>query len=330
MAILRNQTGEVTISDKEFADHVAQGLQKTPKQLSSKYFYDEIGDELFVQITQLPEYYLTEAENEIFREQRDEILRSFNINDHACDIIELGAGDGHKAAFLLEPLQKKGNVRFRPIDISQNTLNIVVDRFNREVPGIELAPMQGEYFDVLSHLKGDRRKIVLFLGSNIGNLNQGQATSFIKQLSQTLKPGDMILLGLDLIKSSEIILPAYNDSKGVTSRFNLNLLARINNELGGNFDIISFEHLPEYDELEGEARSYLRSIKDQEVRIEALGKSFHFEEGELIHTEISRKYDKDRLLTIIAGSGLKLIKEFTDSRNLFTDFLLEKTHMSTD
>lgn len=326
MAVLGNSLSEV-ITDT-FEENVLEGLSSQPKHLSSKYFYDKTGDELFVEITKLPEYYLTDAENEIFNDQRAEILEAFKLNMQKTEIVELGAGDGHKAAFLLAPLRSKDNVEFAPVDISQNTLNVVVERFKREIPELRVRPIPGEYFSVLTSLNPDRRKIVLFLGSNIGNLNQKQASNFINRLSTTLKKGDMLLLGVDLKKSADIILPAYNDSSGVTKKFNLNLLHRINRELGGNFDVTKFTHDPEYDEIEGEARSYIKSLEDQHVFIDSLHKSFYFKKEERIHTEISQKYDDKKVHDICSASGLEIIKKFTDKRGYFADYLLEKTNLS--
>jgi len=312
-------------SIEQFKKDVFEGLSDFPKHISSKYFYDAIGDDLFVKITQLPEYYLTRAENEIFDELRDEIIAEMNIDDIPVEIIELGAGDGHKAVQLLEPLKDHAHLTFIPIDISTNALSSVEERFQLELPEIEVKSEQGEYFSAIRDLNGYKRKVVLFLGSNIGNFTQDQAQKFMSELSNTLDSGDKILLGVDLKKSEDIILPAYNDSQGVTRDFNLNLLVRINRELGGDFNLEQFEHIPEYDTELGEARSFIKSKSDQVVHVEALKMSFGFKVGELIQTEISQKYDDKKINYIIENTDLTIKKVYKDKNQYFADYLFEKS-----
>ena len=309
--------------DSTFAIDVKKGLESDPKFLSSKYFYDSVGDELFIKITQLPEYYLTDCELEIFNEQSDKIIEAFKIQNQSFEIYELGAGDGTKTIELLKEIRHK-NFRFIPIDISSNALNTLSKKIERVLPDLQFEGRQGEYFEILNTLKGTSKKIILFLGSNIGNLNDNEARSFICNIASKMNNGDMFFLGVDLKKSKDIILPAYNDNQGITAEFNLNLLKRINHELGGTFDIKNFSHQPEYDEEAGVAYSYLQSEKDQVVYLDELDKSFGFKKGEKIHTEISRKYDEQILQKIITGSGLKLNKLFYDSRKYFCNALFEK------
>ena len=309
--------------DNTFSKDVEKGLESDPKFLSSKYFYDAIGDQLFVKIMQLPEYYLTNCELEIFQNQSDEIIRAFEIENETFEIYELGAGDGTKTIELLKAIKDK-NFRFVPIDISSDALKNLSEKLENEIPDIQFEGRQGEYFEILNTLKGTDKKIILFLGSNIGNLNDKEARSFICNIASKMNDGDMFFLGVDLKKSKDIILPAYNDSQGITRDFNLNLLERINRELGGNFDTRYFSHQPQYDEEVGVAYSYLQSEKDQEVYIESLDKTFDFRKGERIHTEISRKYDEHILNKIITGSGLKINNLFYDNRKYFCNALFEK------
>ena len=312
-----------------FAQDVEKGLESNPKFLSSKYFYDAIGDQLFVKIMQLPEYYLTNCELEIFQNQSDEIIKAFEIENESFEIYELGAGDGTKTIELLKEIKDK-NFRFIPIDISPDALNTLSMKLKEVLPELQFEGRQGEYFEILNTLKGTDKKIILFLGSNIGNLNDNEARSFICNIASKMNDGDMFFLGVDLKKSKDIILPAYNDSQGITSDFNLNLLDRINRELGGNFDKKRFSHLAEYDEEVGVAYSYLQSEKDLKVYIESLDKTFDFKKGERIHTEISRKYDEQILNKIITGSGLKINKLFYDSRKYFCNALFEKRTSTID
>ena len=275
----------------QFKKEVLDGLSKTPqKSLPSKYFYDKKGDDLFVQIMALPEYYLTRSEMEIFQEKTEDIISALSLNkENKYSLIELGAGDGTKTVHLLKALVNKNiNFEYFPVDISQNALDGIKSYLRTEVPTLIVKPNHNDYFKALENLKQDGTiKIILFLGSNIGNLVDELATEFIYQLGSNLFKGDKIILGVDLKKPKAIVLPAYNDSKGVTAEFNLNLLDRINKELGANFNRAQFEHAPTYDEHIGIAKSYIKSKIKQSVIIDGI--EFYFEKDELIHTEVSRK-----------------------------------------
>lgn len=308
-----------------FKNDVHEGLSSKPKRLLSKYFYDETGDKLFVKIMNMPEYYLTDSEFEIFTQQAEQIINTFNVDEEALELIELGAGDGTKTIELLKKLEGREDFTYMPIDISQHALDGLKNRLAQEVPGIKVTPLQGDYFGVLSKIKQHTaRKVILFLGSNIGNMLDVNAHRFIKELADKMDPGDKLLMGVDLKKDPNIILPAYNDAAGITKAFNLNLLTRINNELGGNFNIDQFDHKPVYNEEKGQAESYIVSTTDQHVSIEATGATYHFDKGEAIHMEISRKYDRDTINKLIDKTGLFIKEVFTDSKQYFSDFLLEK------
>ncbi len=303
------------------------GLSSTPKRLSSKYFYDEIGDKIFQQIMKMPEYYLTDAEAGIFSVHAEVIVGSWDMDTHRpFDLVELGAGDGSKTKILLrEVLASSYHVRYVPIDISHNALDGLKKSLASELPDLQVAPLQGEYFSVLSSLSSsDRPKVVLFLGSNLGNMNDDEASSFMNQLGENLRPGDKVLLGLDQIKPKGVVLPAYNDPAGITASFNLNLLRRINRELDADFDLDQFAHRATYTEEEGIARSYLESLVNQSVRIAVLDRVFHFAKGERIHVEISRKYNDKVLENVISTSSLVIRDKFVDSKSYFADYLLVK------
>jgi len=307
----------------QFAADVQEGLDKKQRTLPSKYFYDKIGDELFVKIMHSDEYYLTKAEFEIFSQQTKELFEAFGADDITFDLIELGAGDGTKTIELLRSIPTEQFV-YKPVDISANALNKLEKRVKSEVPGIQVSPLEADYFQALRSIHGERKKVVLFLGSNLGNMQDEDASTFMKELGNNLAKGDMVLLGLDLKKPSDIVLPAYNDSSGYTKDFNLNLLHRINVELGANFNLEFWEHAPEYDAVNGMAKSYLKSTVEQSVSIPSIGKSYDFKEGEVIHTEISRKYDEQVLENVLTGTSLKITRFFYDSKEYFTDVLLEK------
>lgn len=311
----------------QFKTEIIEGLSKAQKTLPSKYFYDAKGDKLFQQIMAMPEYYLTRAEFEIFTNQAADIVSSFEIETkNAFEIIELGAGDGTKTLKLLEEcLRLSDQFQYKPIDISTHALQGLVAMLHQKLPNLTVSPQQGTYFDVLQDLSvSPNPKIVLFLGSNLGNLEDSAAARFMRNLSDCLSPGDKVLLGLDLIKPAHIVLPAYNDEQGITREFNLNLLDRINQELGGNFNRSQFEHAPEYDEKEGIAKSYIRSKIDQTVSLTDCEKTFFFKSGERINTEISRKYNDDIIATIIAETDLRIQSKFVDSQHYFADYLLTK------
>jgi L-histidine N-alpha-methyltransferase len=308
---------------KQFAEEVKEGLTSSPKRLSSKWFYDEIGDDLFVKIMKMPEYYLTNAEFEIFSRKSDELIDAFGVKDQYFELIELGAGDGTKTIELLKALQSKDFV-YRPIDISINAIDKLTQRIKSELSIVRVEGAQGEYFTALQTLKSDHPKVILFMGSNLGNMLDEQANEFLKALSEVMNKGDKLLLGLDLKKKEEIVLPAYNDAQGFTAAFNLNLLDRINRELGADFNREAFAHKPQYIEQTGLAKSYLMSTKVQDVRIGHIGETVHFEEGETIFMEISRKYDDDAIREISANTSLNLITQLFDSKKWFSDFIFEK------
>lgn len=312
---------------KKFSEDVNAGLSKTPKQLPSKYFYNAKGDALFQKIMQMPEYYLTRAELEIFQTQALAIIEKLRLKPYRhFELIELGAGDGTKTVELLKALHARAyRFDYLPIDISANALAQLQASVLQAVPGVSLRKQHGDYFELLGSLKDSSHpKVVLFLGSNIGNMGDQQASDFLNKLADNLNAGDVLLLGVDLIKREDVVLPAYNDNQGITRAFNLNLLQRINDELNADFCLQSFEHMPEYCETEGIAKSFLCSTKDQVVTIEQSGRRFVFEEGEKIHTEISRKYDDAVIQGIIDGSGLEIASRFTDANDLFADYILIK------
>ena len=310
-----------------FKKEVQQGLDSTPKKLPSKYFYDKTGDALFVKIMNSPEYYLTRCEYDIFKNKTQELINSFNIQKGVYfELIELGAGDGFKTKELLKELVNQNyDFDYFPIDISSNALSLLKENLKSEIPKLSIKTQQGDYFKVLDSLKMSKNpKIILFLGSNIGNMNDELASKFIYNLGDNLISGDKLLLGVDLIKSEEIVGPAYNDSKGITAKFNMNLLDRINKELEANFNINQFKHHPEYNEEEGIAKSFIMSTANQSVEIKAIGKKYHFKKGEKIHTEISRKYNDDLIKKIISNTDFSLKTKILDSKAYFADYVLNR------
>lgn len=311
----------------QFKLDIKNGLSKSPKTLPSKYFYDAKGDALFVKIMHLPEYYLTRAEFEIFNTKSKDIIEKLKIDkSQAFDLIELGAGDGTKTkAFIKALRQQQFNFKYLPIDISQNALDKLEASLTNDFSNLKIETKQGNYFGVLNDIKTNSTpKIIMFLGSNLGNLLDNEAQKFLNQMSEALQVGDKVIIGLDTIKPKEIVLPAYNDSQGVTKAFNLNLLDRINNELHANFNKQNFDHRPEYNENTGIALSYLVSKENQKVTFNGDNVSFKFQKGEKILMEISRKYNDDILNSLLSNTKLKQISKITDSKNYFNSYILER------
>lgn len=305
-----------------FANEVDKGLTDDPKHLSSKYFYDNEGSRLFQEIMNLPEYYLTRSELEIFTEQAHEIHEAFDPSKRPFDLIELGAGDGLKTAVLVEHLIGNGaDLRFVPIDISEEAIKALTRSFRKRFPDLEINPEIGDYFHHLETFSeaSDRKKIILFLGSNIGNFRGEQAVGFFRELRKVVGVEDRILIGFDLHKNPKTIVNAYDDSLGMTRRFNLNLLRRINRELGGDFDTEEFLHYASYHPIERAARSFLISKKDQSVTIQATGKSYYFAQWEPIFMEISQKYDLSMINEIAEESGFEIVANFFDRNRFFAD-----------
>ncbi len=318
----------------QFASDVLEGLSSAPKHLSSRYFYDDEGSRLFREIMKLPEYYPTRAEMRIFTEQREEICEAFTAQNTEgiadrnvrvpIDLIELGAGDGTKTAVLVEHLLERGiDFTYQPIDISQEANDALVARFHEKFPTLRIDPHTGDYFKVLGSLKSEagRRKVLMFLGSNIGNFLRDQAVAFFRQLRAVMNADDRLFVGFDMQKDPRVILAAYDDSQGVTSAFNLNLLRRINRELGADFDLEKFSHYAQYRPIECAARSYLISREKQAVKIDALNRSFDFEQWEPIFMEISQKYTHAMIDELAGDGGFEIEKEFLNEEDFYIDSL---------
>ncbi|MGH9949268.1 MAG: L-histidine N(alpha)-methyltransferase [Pyrinomonadaceae bacterium] len=308
----------------QFADDVLHGLGSTPKQLSSRYFYDDEGSRLFMEIMKLPEYYPTRAEFKIFSEQKDAICRAFTDGAEKIDLVELGAGDGTKTAVLIEYfLKQKIDFDYSPIDISQEANDTLASKFHERFPELHIKPHTGDYFKILNSLKNGngRRKVVLFLGSNIGNFSREKSVEFFRHLREVMSSDDRLFIGFDMQKDPRVIVKAYDDSKGVTAAFNMNLLARINRELGADFDLEKFSHYAQYRPVECAARSFLISREKQSVHIAALDRSFEFAQWEPIFMEISQKYTREMIESLAAASGFDIVNDFFDEENFYTDSL---------
>lgn len=307
----------------QFLHDVLQGLQSKPKYLQSKYFYDKKGDELFREIMNCNEYYLTNCEMEIFSTQTSEIANIIIDQHRNFDVVELGPGDAVKSVYLLKELVNKNAIStYFPVDISNNIINLLHKKLPEQLPQLNIHGLNGEYLTMLTAAKkiSDKIKLVLFLGSNIGNIPKEEVHQFCKKLRSQLSEGDMLLIGIDLTKNPKQILAAYNDSKGYTREFNLNLLRRINDELSADFKIDAFEHYATYDPYSGACKSYLISLLDQQV---AIGSNaiIKFAKDESIFMEVSQKYSIEQTDEIARQTGFKPVTHFFDKNKWFTDVI---------
>lgn len=306
-----------------FADDVRRGLTATPKCLLPHYFYDALGSALFSAICELPEYYVTRAEDEILRTKAAEIAAAFGSN---VRIAELGSGSARKTRHLIEAvLHRQPSLDYFPIDVDAGILASSSQELLNAYPNLSITAIRGDFRDPAALLRpylppSGARTIILFLGSSIGNLDPSAAGAMLANLRTALAPGDALFLGADLRKSPSILEPAYDDALGVTAAFNRNLLVRINRELGGTFDLATFAHRAFYNAAEGRIEMHLVSGIAQRVLID--GYEVAFEEGESIHTENSHKYDVATLAALAAAGNFSIERRWSDSHGYFADLLL--------
>jgi len=313
-------TQPIVTVGSQFLTDVLNGLQAEPKFLSSKYFYDENGDRIFQQIMEMDEYYLTNAEMEILQEQSLKLARFIATADDAFDLIELGAGDATKSIHLLRTLvQQQLEFTYLPIDISEHVISDLEENLPKKLPQLHMKGLNGDYFKMLKRAKeiSDRRKVVLFMGANIGNMDLVEAEAFCRDLRNELSPNDLLIIGFDLKKNPQQILAAYNDAAGITRSFNLNLLHRINRELNGDFNVSCFDHYASYDPESGACKSYLISLENQTVNIG--DETIHFKKNEYIYMEISQKYALEEIDALAGKTGFTPVHRFFDHHEYFVD-----------
>ena len=320
MSTTRNQTAEIAVlfseeeRTAELHEEVRVGLTSTPKELQPKWFYDERGSELFDAITRLPEYYLTRAERSILERHAGEIAA---LTD-ATTLIELGSGTSEKTRILLDALAPR---RFVPFDVSEETLRASAQSLARGYPTLEVLAVVGDFEHHLPLLPANGRRLLAFLGSTIGNLPPTQRARFLNDVAATLRDGDTFLLGVDLVKSPARLVAAYDDASGVTSEFNLNVLRVLNRELDGDFDVSAFEHVAHWNAEEEWMEIFVRSLREQTVRLEALGLEVAFDRGELMRTEISAKFHLGRMADELEVAGLAVQRRWTDEAGDFAVLL---------
>jgi dimethylhistidine N-methyltransferase len=306
----------------DFGDEVERGLSAHPKSLPCRFLYDAQGSEIFEAICDLPEYYPTRTERSILERHADDIVSRFET---PITLAELGSGSSTKTRLLIEALlRSQGRLRYLPVDISRSILDQSARELLDSYQGLEIHAIASEYRVGLGHLGREQRrpKLIAWLGSNIGNFAREEAARFVSGIRDAMSSDDHALFGIDLRKGRERLESAYDDAQGVTADFNLNLLARINRELGGRFRLDRFEHRARWRPVEGRVKLDLVSRVDQEVEIQDLGLAVKFREGEAIHTEDSYKYSVEEIDALAAQAGLRVVERWLDDRAWFSLNLL--------
>ncbi len=287
-----------------FGEALLAGLSAVPKQIPCRFLYDEEGSRLFEEICDLPEYYLTRAERQILEARADELAARFQT---PITLAELGSGSSAKTRLLIEAfLRRHGRLRYLPVDISRSILEASAQELLESYGGLQIRAIAGEYAEGLRHVREEteRPKLVVWLGSTVGNLDRSEAAGFLKTVGQSLAPADRLLVGIDLRKDPDVLEAAYDDSRGVTARFSLNLLERVNRELGGHFDLKQFRHRAVYHEPEGRVAIDLVSSCEQSVQVDEIGLECELAEGEAIHIEDSFKYSREEIEALTAAADL--------------------------
>ena len=314
------------IASSPIGVEVMTGLTERPKTLSPWLFYDQAGSRLFEEITELPEYYVTRTERQILAEHAEEIVATA-ASGRYLSITELGAGTATKTGLLLEAaVARQGSVTYYPIDVSETALEEARTRLESELPKVSVEPIVADYTEGMRQnridaVAADERRLVLYIGSSIGNFSPADAVEVLRGVRAQLLPGDFLLLGTDMVKDTQMLLNAYDDAAGVTARFNMNMLLRINRELDGNFDPQLFRHRARWNEQHSRIEMHLESLVAQRVALRALEMDVRFNRGETIHTENSYKFTDQRVVALLTRSGFKLRRQWSDAQKWFTVYL---------
>ena len=311
------------IASSPVAVEVLNGLTERPKTLSPWLFYDQKGSQLFEEITELPEYYVTRTERQILAEHAEEIVTAA-AGGRDLSMIELGAGTATKTGLLLNAaVGLQGSVTYRPIDVSETALEEARTRLEAELPEVTVEPIVADYTEGMRQNGASHtgRKLVLYIGSSIGNFSPADALEVLRGVRAQLLPGDCLLLGTDMVKDVDTLLAAYDDAAGVTARFNLNVLVRINRELDANFNPNLFRHRARWNEEQSRIEMHLESLLAQKIALRALDMEVRFARGETIHTENSYKFTDERVLALLRRAGFKLRQQWSDPNHWFTVYL---------
>ncbi len=304
-------------AQQDMADDVRAGLTATPKSLPCKYFYDETGSKLFERICELPEYYLTRVETAILELEAGRIIEVC-----PCDLslVELGCGNSRKTRFLIDAcLARQPQLTFHGIDIEPACLEKGARRLLADYAALDVVGLVGEFSDGLGHLAREPGgpRLVAFLGSTVGNFDELELAEFFTMMRQNLRPVDRLLLGFDLLKDPAVLVAAYDDSQGVTAEFNLNVLVRVNHDLGASFDVAAFRHRAVFNAARSRIEMHLESLRDQRVRVAALGLDVSLRCGEMIHTENCYKHSQDAMTATLGRHGFEIVRSFADNERRF-------------
>ena len=301
---------------KDDIKDVIEGLQQSQKSLPPRYFYDEKGSQLFEAICELPEYYPTRTEAGILEQYAAQIVD----RTQATELVELGSGSSTKTRYLFDAYQKRSvDLNYVPVDVSGSMLTATADSLLVDYPQLTIQGKVATYAQALKQLAPSNggQKMIAFLGSSIGNFNSVECDRFIDRVRSALNSCDYFLLGIDLQKPVEILEAAYNDSQGVTAAFNLNMLQHLNRRFEGNFCADKFKHQAIYNRVENQIEMYLISQQEQTIELKSLNLTIQLNKGEKIQTEISRKFDLDRMARYLGDRQLNLIQTYTDDRQWF-------------
>jgi L-histidine Nalpha-methyltransferase len=306
-----------------FADDVTAGLTSEPKSLMCRYFYDRLGSQLFEEICEQPEYYLTRSETEILQQNGDSIAQQMTQEPI---LVELGSGSGLKTRILLKALLDRFcRLTYLPVDISSSMLEESAYQLLKDFPGLSVSGISGEYRFGLEQIKSisSQPKLILWLGSNVGNMNRTEAAQFLSEIRRLMAPGDRFLMGVDRLKDIAILNAAYNDNAGITARFNLNILERLNREFEAGIDLQTFQHSAEFDEQEGRIEMSLRSLIAQTINLSKLNLTVRFQANERVVTEHCYKYSDSQIAKLAADSRLEVCDQWTDSQDRFSLILFK-------
>lgn len=307
--------------EQSLRQEVADGLTRSPKELSPKWLYDDLGCELFDQITRLPEYYPTRAERKILETRADEIVRL----SAADTLIELGSGTSDKTRLLLDAFAGAGRLaRFVALDVAEATLRDAVAKLSVDYSSTEVLGVVGDFNVHLDQLPTGGQRLIAFLGGTVGNLHPDERATFLAAAASTMAPGDTLLLGTDLVKDRRRLVDAYDDAQGVTAAFNLNLLDVLNRELDGDFDPTRFEHVARFDEDGSFIEMRLRSVAAQQVHLASIDLTVEFDRGEELRTEISTKFRPGSVRAELTAAGLDPISQWTDPDDDFALWLARR------
>ena len=309
--------------EQTFADEIASGLNRDSKYINPKFFYDKKGSDLFEQICGLPEYYPTRTEIEILKNLKSDLSKYL---DASFRLVELGSGSSIKTRLILDIFAENQNkIEYFPIDISE-ILTESSELLQKDYADLHITGIIDTYEGGLEFIEkyDDKKNLIIFLGSSFGNFIPNEGKTFLQKINSTMKKEDLFLIGLDLVKGIQILENAYNDTKGITSKFNLNVLSRINDELDADFVLNNFEHFAKYNEQDQRVEMYLKSLVNQSVIISKANLSLTLKQGELIHTEHSHKYKISQIKELMDKTGFKIMQNWLDAKEHYALILLSK------